>query len=394
MPQKASTQRVHTIGTMHRVYRALLPFLFFVACVFADVVASAAPPPGGPVDVVCPEFDGATSPLPTTDLPAGVTAPAGTIQGSFAVSSDGGATYAMPLVVPAGRAGMQPTLAINYDSSAGDGIVGMGFSLSGLSAITRCPRNMAQDGTIRGVRYDEKDAFCLDGKRLVQVGEKSGVIEYRTFPDTFTKVLAYSGKDPSHGPDTWKAFNRSGIQLDYGGSADTTPFGRRGVIRSWLVKRASDRNENTIDYEYEYDQQDILQEGYYTTEYAPKLISYTGHKSTLPNRAVQFHYVTKASADMRTLFAGGMALKSSRQLAWIHMMGPGNSLVRSYSFAYGSGIGTGRTILNEIKECAADGMCKPPTTFGWLPGDPAFQVNNTTIEVPHSRTRTAPLVPF
>ena len=95
---------------------------------------------------------------------------AGAIQGSFAVSSTGEATYALPLIVPPGAAGMQPTLAVAYNSASGDGMLGMGFSLSGLSAMTRCSRTMAQDNQIRSVRYDQHDALCLDGARLVPVG--------------------------------------------------------------------------------------------------------------------------------------------------------------------------------------------------------------------------------
>ena len=45
----------------------------------------------------------------------------------------------------------------------------MGVSLQGLSAITRCPSTYAQDGILRRVQYDEGDAFCLDGARLVKV---------------------------------------------------------------------------------------------------------------------------------------------------------------------------------------------------------------------------------
>ena len=106
---------------------------------------------------------------------------AGAIQGSFAVSSTGEATYALPLIVPPGAAGMQPTLAVAYNSASGDGMLGMGFSLSGLSAMTRCVRTMAQDNQIRSVRYDQHDALCLDGARLVPVGSSGdGVVEYRT----------------------------------------------------------------------------------------------------------------------------------------------------------------------------------------------------------------------
>src|SRR5262249_45913291 len=130
------------------------------------------------------------APLDFADTPS-----AGAISGSFAVSSAGQATYRFPVVVPPGRLGMEPKLAVGYDSSAGDGPLGVGFSLQGLSAITRCPRNLAQDGRIAPVRYDSTDAFCLDGLRLVPVTpskhKATSVAEYRTFPDTFSRVVEH-----------------------------------------------------------------------------------------------------------------------------------------------------------------------------------------------------------
>src|SRR5579871_6568161 len=105
--------------------------------------------------------------------PGTATAPAGTIPGTFAVTSTGEATYTMPLVSVPGRAGVEPHLAITHDG-AGDGVLGTGFSIAGLSAITRCPQNLAQDGAIRAVQYDAQDKLCLDGKRLVPVSQDSG----------------------------------------------------------------------------------------------------------------------------------------------------------------------------------------------------------------------------
>src|SRR6185437_3493956 len=99
---------------------------------------------------------------------------AGTAAGSFAVSPTGQATYTIPIVVPPGRLGMEPRLAVAYDSSRGEGPLGVGFALQGLSAVTRCPSNIAQDGRIRSVRYDSDDKLCLDGVRLVPVPKSEG----------------------------------------------------------------------------------------------------------------------------------------------------------------------------------------------------------------------------
>jgi hypothetical protein len=99
------------------------------------------------------------------DLPAGQ-APAmsvGATPGEFAVSNEGDATYSIHLEVPAGRAGMEPSLAIVFNSAAGLGLAGKGFDLTGFtSAVHRCCSTIAQDGFARGVMYDAKDHFCLN----------------------------------------------------------------------------------------------------------------------------------------------------------------------------------------------------------------------------------------
>ena len=174
-------------------YRALLPLLLFLACALSGAACQCDPEDagGGNADV---DDDSDASPI------------AGAIQGSFAVSSTGEATYGIPLLLAPGAAGMQPSLAVAYNSASGDGMLGMGFSLSGFSAITRCPRTMAQDGQIRSVRVDQNDALCLDGARLTPVGSSNGVVEYRTFPDSFAKVLAYPSKVPGNPADTLKVW--------------------------------------------------------------------------------------------------------------------------------------------------------------------------------------------
>jgi len=63
----------------------------------------------------------------------------GSLPGSSDVSSDGEAHYSLPLWVPPGRAGMQPSLALEYRSRGGNGPLGVGWALTGLSQITRCP---------------------------------------------------------------------------------------------------------------------------------------------------------------------------------------------------------------------------------------------------------------
>ena len=133
----------------------------------------------------------------------------------------------MPLTTVPGRAGVEPKLSLTYDSSGDNGVLGMGFSLAGLSAISRCPQNIAQDGQIRGVSYDTGDMLCLDGKRLVPLGPaQSGVIEFRTFPDTFTRILGHlpAGATAAAAALSFEVHMPSGLVIEYGGSPGGLPL--------------------------------------------------------------------------------------------------------------------------------------------------------------------------
>src|SRR6185295_4943180 len=99
--------------------------------------------------------------------------------GQLSVSPSGAATYTVPISIPPGIAGMAPNLALGYSSQGSDGIAGQGWSLGGLSVISRCPRTRQQDGYGRPVTLDsltpsdnadgKSDGICLDGKKLFEI---------------------------------------------------------------------------------------------------------------------------------------------------------------------------------------------------------------------------------
>src|ERR1700678_1051196 len=117
---------------LQRVLRALTPLFLFILCVLAPGACSSsshAPLPAQGPGTCHIRTLASTTPSSGTTGPT--TAPAGTIPGSFSVTSSGEATYTMPLITVPGRAGVEPKLSLNYDSSGDDGILGMGFSLVG-----------------------------------------------------------------------------------------------------------------------------------------------------------------------------------------------------------------------------------------------------------------------
>ncbi|MCP4992622.1 MAG: hypothetical protein GY934_02370, partial [Gammaproteobacteria bacterium] len=162
--------------------------------------------------------------------------PAGFIPGELSVGQGGNATYTIPIGVPKGVAGMQPELSINYNSSGGNGLLGMGFSLGGLSAISRCPATIAQDGFKGGVYFNEKDRFCLDGQRLIAISGTDGGngTEYRTEVDGFSKII--SNGPQGSGPSYWQVWTKSGQTMEYGNS-DNAKVEKTGStdVRTWAV---------------------------------------------------------------------------------------------------------------------------------------------------------------
>lgn len=108
--------------------------------------------------------------LGSVKLPKG----GGAIRGldeKFSVNpSTGTATLTLPIAVSPGRSGLGPQLALSYDSGAGNGPFGFGWSL-GLPAITR----KTDKGLPRYLDVDESDVFILSGAEdLVPVLNHAG----------------------------------------------------------------------------------------------------------------------------------------------------------------------------------------------------------------------------
>src|SRR5712691_8284424 len=214
---------------------------------------------------------------------------AGFTPGSFQVSPSGAATYTIPIQVPPGVAGMEPKLALTYNSQAGNGLLGIGWSLSGLSAITRCPRTRAQDGVKDGINFGPNDRFCLDGQRLVMIaGASYGAdgAEYRTERESFTKVISYGQVPaPGSGPQWFKVWTKSAQILEYGNTGDSRIEAQgKTTVRVWALNKISDKKGNYLTVNYSEDNAN--------GEYHATRIDYTGNSGTVvaPYNSLCFIY--------------------------------------------------------------------------------------------------------
>ena len=89
----------------------------------------------------------------------------------FAVSQSGAATYRIPLWMPPGAGAVELPLALVYNSRGGNGTLGVGWSLTGLSVITRCNKTWAQDGVAGGVANNIQRSL-LPGRPAAETGQR------------------------------------------------------------------------------------------------------------------------------------------------------------------------------------------------------------------------------
>ncbi len=92
----------------------------------------------------------------------------------------GAKTYVVPISVPEGMNHHTPQLSLTYNSQMGNSVVGMGWSLSGISFINRGVKSFYYDGKAEGTVMNLTDPLYLNGIRLIRISGSSSYIQYRS----------------------------------------------------------------------------------------------------------------------------------------------------------------------------------------------------------------------
>lgn len=292
----------------------------------------------------------------------------GSLPGGAGVGRTGSANYSIPLELPKGVGGFAPRAAINYSSGGGDGLMGPGFALGGLSSsITRCPRSWLDDGKGEPVLFGDSDALCLDGGRLaLHSGEAFSVgAVYRQLAEGFQRVevIGLDEPDPAF-PDAiaFKVTDRDGVQHFYGNAWGTRM--RHGADDyAWVRTRTVDTFGNEIRFEYDADQatvDDVVD----TTDLRLATVTYA-EGGDEPHQ-IELYYENREFAA-RSFFYGAYQ-RSPKRLQQILTRTSG-SVLREYTFTYEPSSATDRELLRQIDSCAhhpdGDVLCVPPTVFDW-----------------------------
>lgn len=306
-----------------------------------------------------------TVPLPTGNDGEGQTNGTGNsvgyTQGNFSVSETGTASYSIPIVVSPGTGGVQPGLSLAYNSNGGNGPLGMGWTIQGLSMVSRSSKTVAVDGISRAANMDSLDTYSLDGERLVVISNTpygANGAEYRTEQNTFSRIISYGSNGGS--PVRWKVWTKGGNIMSYGATPGSSIEGQGTTkVLYWLVDTIADRHGNYMVFSYE--------ENNATGVFRPLRVDYTGNSSAglMPYNHVQFVYEDRP--DIEDKYVLGCKLRTDKRLAFIRCYSV-TDLMREYRFNYAMSQQGYVSLLATVQECAGNGICYNPTTFQWETG--------------------------
>jgi YD repeat-containing protein len=280
---------------------------------------------------------------PASSREPATTVESGAVSGKFAVNDRGQATYAIPIEVPPGVKGVQPTLSLMYTSNKTDGILGMGWSLAGISTISRCQQILDRDGQMDPVRLTDTDRLCLDGKEISELQETDPSIR---LTETYHGFTLESGNGRV-------AYYEPVLEVFLEKRRETVP-------RLWGVTRVVDHG-NTIDIAYRTPvSTGTTVEGANDAELLPESITYA-------NSSVTFEYEPRNAPLIRWV-SGVRTISMSRLKAINTFVGtvPVKRIEISY-FDWGSAL---PNLVESITECAFDELgtkiCKDaPTKFDY-----------------------------
>ena len=200
----------------------------------------------------------------------------------------GTGSFSIPVYTTPSRS-FKPELSLDYDSGSGNGIFGLGFSLSIPYISRKTEKNIPV--------YDDSDIFILQGAddltvSLIKKDDGTWVRDEKTVTDgaavwivtryrprtegMFAKIELW--RDPVSGDSFWKTVSKENVASVYGQSEDAkiSDTADQTRIYRWLIEKSWDAKGNKILYQYKQENHDNV----------PDDVFNAGHNDTA-NRYIQ-----------------------------------------------------------------------------------------------------------
>ena len=278
------------------------------------------------------------SELKAADPSAGITAVS-----APTANQSGTAALSYPFELPKGRAGMQPSVGLQYSSDGSSSYVGYGWSL---------PLQSIDIETRWGVpRFDtdkESESYLLMGSKLNDRTYRTTNAPARTkdkrfYPlveGGFAKIIR-KGDNPQN--YTWEVTSKDGTVSYFGGVDGTVDEGAvlkdgNGNILRWALCKTQDTHGNFVSYKY-------LKKG---NNLYPDTYHYTGSKEGEGIHSVNFTYTATERKDITSGARMGVLQYDSLLLKKVSVLYK-DELLRAYDLNFEEGE-FGKTLLKSINQ--------------------------------------------
>ena len=254
-----------------------------------------------------------------------------------------GTSSSISVDVPPGRGGIQPGITLLYNSSGGNGVLGMGWVME-LGSIQRSTR--------KGVpQYDGNDEYVLMlGGSQEELIEISVPNEYRPKTEGGFSRIRKVGR-------YWEVTDKRGVRYYFGlrteaNSVVTDPNNSVRVFK-WCLDRVEDIYGNSMTINYVSADNQVY----------PSVIEYGEHTSGVGMHGqVKINYESKTeNSDFGLSYLSGFKISVTRRVKSIEVSGGGN-LIRRYEMKYGMESESKRSLLVGVDLVGEDGVSKLPGT--------------------------------
>jgi len=239
----------------------------------------------------------------------------------------GSITYNVPIDIYPGNNKLQPNISLNYNSMGGNGNIGMGWNIGGMSTISITNSTTYYDGKNNAARKDSS-AYILDGVRLLKED-----LDYKTEQGNIIV------KDKKF---YFEVYYPNGKKATYGYTTNS----ERKI--SYPITRVEDPLGNYIEYEYLEDNNI-----YYLSNVKYGAKNNTGR---VHFASVKFFYNTRQ--DVIPFYIDGLCLKQTKILDRIETYYSSN-LLKTYTCSY---VFNKNNYLKQLT-CTAGGKNLNPLTF-------------------------------
>ncbi len=265
----------------------------------------------------------------------------GEIPISSGVSPSGGMSYTVPIEVAPGVQGMQPNLSITYNSQGGNGVLGMGWGIGGLSAITRANQSYYYDGKTEAASL-QLIYTALDGMRLIPTSP--GIYEECVTEQGNIRVLMYRFVyNNTYPPQYYKALFPNGNVAIYGSEDNNIP------LFSYPLTSLTDKQGNYVRFHY------IFRNGHHYLD----RVTYGNTIGGIPQVTASIKFNYRIRSDVQSVYLAEEKVTEDYLLNSIVCYNGTNQTLRTYSFTYQA---NRQSLLTQI-DCNVGGSNLNPLKF-------------------------------